>query len=115
METKTEYKKLVEQVIAWKKSQGMDARKSAIGKELGYNVSYFSTLVGGSGEVTEDHIKMLKLQYPFLDHQNNLQNVLTELTKSIKLLYHASNALKDAQLSLAKSCEALIKFIEPKK
>jgi hypothetical protein len=61
---KKEYLRLVGIVKQHRLQENLPARYEDIAKELGYNRSYFSTLMGKRGVVTEDHIKLLKLTFP---------------------------------------------------
>jgi hypothetical protein len=63
---KKEYLKLVEAVKKHRLQENLPARYEDIAKELGYNRSYFSTLMGKRGVVTEDHIRQLKLTFPVI-------------------------------------------------
>lgn len=72
MDTKEEYKKLLEIVKKQLKGSGMQSRNEDVAEILGYNRTYFSTLIGKEGNITKGHIKELKLHFPFLlENQTN--------------------------------------------
>lgn len=63
MDLKKEYKTLLATIKSKLKTEGSPSRNEDIAKVLGYNRAYFSTLLGDSGVITEDHIKNLKLHF----------------------------------------------------
>ena len=64
MNIKKAYKELVETTKKHLLEQGLPARNEDIAKVLGYTRSYFSTLLGKKGNVTEEHIRAFKLHFP---------------------------------------------------
>lgn len=66
MNFKEEYKKLVEIVKKTRKANEEAFRNQDIADILGYSRTYFSGLLGKSVPVTSDHIKNLRLNFPFL-------------------------------------------------
>jgi hypothetical protein len=74
MNHKKEYLKLVEAVKRHRLQENLPARYEDIAKELGYNRSYFSTLMGKRGVVTEDHIRQLKLTFPVIADNKRRDN-----------------------------------------
>lgn len=74
MTRKKEYTKLVATVKKHRLQEGLPARYEDIAKELGYNRSYFSTLIGKRGVVTEDHIRQLKLTFPVIGEKKTRDN-----------------------------------------
>lgn len=71
---KKEYIRLVGIVKKHRKQEGQPDRYEDIAETLGYNRSYFSTLMGDRGVVTEDHIRLLKLTFPFLAEKKQRDN-----------------------------------------
>jgi hypothetical protein len=81
---KKEYKKLVAAVKAERRKQGLPDRYEDIAKILGYDRSYFSTLMGKQGVVNEKHIKLLKLNFPFLAEKPKVNgHSLEDLIKAL--------------------------------
>jgi hypothetical protein len=95
MTLKEEYKKLVDRLKENAKKQDKKLSNEEIATSLGYERSYFSTLLGSRGNVTEDHLKTLKLHFPEL-----LGNT-TKTTKVIPL----NNAEEDWQSKYNKLLE----------
>lgn len=90
---KKEYIRLVGIVKKQRLQNGLPARFEDIAELLGYNRSYFSTLMGTRGVVTEDHIRLLKLTFPFLAEKKardnmeillSIENMLIEFLKKKK-------------------------------
>lgn len=88
--TKKEYIRLVSIVKKYRKEASLPVRNEDIAKELGYDRSYFQTLIGSRGIVTDDHIRVLKLTFPFLAEKKqrdnreillNIESMLKELLK----------------------------------
>jgi len=77
MDFKKEYKKLVGTVKSTRKGQKLSFRNEDIAGILGYSRTYFSGLLGKSAIVTQDHLKNLKLHFPFLS-ENHTSNLLNE-------------------------------------
>jgi hypothetical protein len=71
---KKEYIKLVNIVKKQRLQNGLSARYEDIAGMLGYNRSYFSTLMGERGVVNEDHIRLLKLTFPYLAEKKTRDN-----------------------------------------
>lgn len=63
MDFKKDYKALVKTIKKSLAEAGKPSRNEDIAAILGYNRSYFSTLLSGNGVVTADHIKALKLNF----------------------------------------------------
>lgn len=63
---KEEYRKIVEDIKNKAKDQGKTLKVEDIASILGYERSYFSTLTGERGKVTEDHIKHIHLHFRHL-------------------------------------------------
>jgi antitoxin component HigA of HigAB toxin-antitoxin module len=82
---KKEYLRLVAIVKQHRTQEGLPARYEDIAKELGYNRSYFSTLMGKRGVVTEDHIKQLKLTFPVVGEKRARDNrqILLSIEKKL--------------------------------
>jgi antitoxin component HigA of HigAB toxin-antitoxin module len=82
---KKEYLRLVAIVKQHRTQEGLPARYEDIAKELGYNRSYFSTLMGKRGVVTEDHIKQLKLTFPVAGEKRARDNrqILLSIEKKL--------------------------------
>jgi hypothetical protein len=85
---KKEYIKLVDIVKKQRLQNGLPARYEDIAEMLGYNRSYFSTLMGERGVVTDDHIRLLKLTFPFLAEKKTRDNreILLSIEKKLDLL-----------------------------
>jgi hypothetical protein len=66
MDFKKEFKSLIKTVKTELIRQKLPSRNEDIASTLGYNRTYLSGLLGKKGVVTEDHIKQVKLHYPFL-------------------------------------------------
>jgi hypothetical protein len=64
---KQRYRELVKELKAYGKKKGTTITNEFIGEALGYERSYFSTLLGDRGKVTEKHIKDLLLHFPTLN------------------------------------------------
>lgn len=88
--TKKEYIRLVSIVKKYRKEASLPVRNEDIAKELGYDRSYFQTLIGSRGVVNDDHIRVLKLTFPFLAEKKqrdnreillNIESMLKELLK----------------------------------
>jgi antitoxin component HigA of HigAB toxin-antitoxin module len=93
MNRKKEYTKLVAIVKKHRMQENLPARYEDIAKELGYNRSYFSTLIGKRGVVTDDHIKRLKLTFPVISEKKTRDN--REILLSIeKMLTQVLNERK---------------------
>lgn len=73
MNSKEEYKALLATIKSKLKTDGKPSRNEDIAKVLGYHRSYFSTLLGASGVITDEHLKYLKLNFRDL-----LENVTRE-------------------------------------
>jgi hypothetical protein len=71
---KKEYIKLVNTVKKQRLQNGLPARYEDIAQMLGYNRSYFSTLMGERGVVNDDHIRLLKLTFPYLAEKKTRDN-----------------------------------------
>jgi hypothetical protein len=71
---KKEYLKLVEAVKQHRLQENLPARYEDIANELGYNRSYFSSLMGKRGVVTSDHIRQLKLTFPVIGDKQRRDN-----------------------------------------
>jgi hypothetical protein len=78
MDYKKKYKDLVSQIkAAAKRENGKPLRNEDIAERLGYERSYFSTLLGERGEVTEKHVRVLQNEFrEELDVANN--NILED-------------------------------------
>jgi hypothetical protein len=63
---KTKYRELVTSLKEHAKSKGSRMTNEDIASFLGYDRSYFSSLVGERGKVTEQHIKDFMLHFPTL-------------------------------------------------
>jgi hypothetical protein len=61
MNLKKEYNSLVESIKKEMKLRGESARNEDIANMLGYNRSYFSSLLGTGAKVTQNHIDVLKM------------------------------------------------------
>lgn len=72
--TKKEYIRLVGLVKDHRKQANLSTRNEDIAKELGLNRSYFQTLIGKRGVVTPEHIRLLKLTFPFLGEKKQRDN-----------------------------------------
>lgn len=85
---KKEYIRLVSIVKKHREQASLPARYEDIAKELGYNRSYFQTLIGARGIVTEDHIRLLKLTFPFLAEKKQRDNreILLNIESMLKQL-----------------------------
>jgi hypothetical protein len=74
MNIKNEYLKLLEIVKRRLDSQGLPAKNEDVGKTLGYKSrTSYQNLLGPRGNITEEHIKQLKLHFPFVS-QNMTDN-----------------------------------------
>lgn len=67
LELKVFYRELVGKTKKALKKAGNPLRNEDIADILGYTRSYFSTLLGNRGKVTEKHIKDFKLHFPTLE------------------------------------------------
>jgi hypothetical protein len=65
--TKQQYRQLVADLKEMAKTKGSRMTNEDIASFLGYDRSYFSSLLGERGKVTEQHIKELKLHFPTLE------------------------------------------------
>jgi hypothetical protein len=85
---KKEYLRLVGIVKQHRLQENLPARYEDIAKELGYNRSYFSTLMGKRGVVTEDHIKLLKLTFPVVGEKRtrDSREILLSIERKLDLL-----------------------------
>lgn len=81
--TKKEYVRLVSIVKERRTREGLPARHEDIAKVLGYDRAYFSTLLGHRSNVTDGHIKILKLHFPFLE-EKTIQRTEREILLSIE-------------------------------
>lgn len=113
MDFKKEYKRLTEIVRNTRKSQGISYRNEDIAGVLGYSRTYFSGLLGKSAIVTEDHIKNIKLHFPFLSENKtaekfefNEEEIPVLKTPKGKETRHTNLAL-DTVYSLAESNRVL--------
>lgn len=88
--TKKEYIRLVTIVKERRTKEGLPARHEDIAKILGYDRAYFSTLLGKRSNVNEEHIKLLKLHFSFLEektiHRTDREILLSIEQKLITLL-----------------------------
>lgn len=81
MDFKTEYKRLIEIVREKREKNNISTRNEDFASMLGYNRSYFSTLLGEKGKVTAEHIKILVFHFDWLKKYmskqilNAIQNV----------------------------------------
>ena len=66
MNHKKEFKRLLNIIKTVRAEAQLPNRNEDIADILGYNRTYLSGLTGIAGKVTEDHIKLLKLHFPFL-------------------------------------------------
>lgn len=66
MNYKEEYKNLVQKIKKYRADRLLSARNEDIATTLGYNRSYFSSLLGSTGVVTEDHINALKQYFSYV-------------------------------------------------
>lgn len=88
--TKKEYIRLVALVKQHRMQANLPARDEDIATELGYNRSYFATLKGSRGTVTDEHVRLLKLTFPFLaqekvrDNREILLNIEAMLKKLLR-------------------------------
>jgi hypothetical protein len=89
---KKEYIKLVAIVKKQRLQNGLPARYEDVAEMLGYNRSYFSTLMGERGVVTDDHIRLLKLTFPFLAEKKTRDNreILLSIEKKLDQLLKIS-------------------------
>jgi hypothetical protein len=73
MDYKKKYKELISQIkVVAKRENGKPMRNEDIAIRLGYERSYFSTLLGERGEVTDKHIRVLQNEFrEELDVANN--------------------------------------------
>lgn len=78
MEFKEEYKSVLATIKSKLKSAGKPSRNEDIAQVLGYNRSYFSYLIGSSGNITEEHLKYLKLNFKELLENTTISNKLNE-------------------------------------
>lgn len=87
MELKEQYKDLVKRIKQVAKEAGGKLRNEDMAKRMGYNPNYFSTLTGGSGVVSQQHIDDIKLHFknelegiyvpvPEIDDQMNPERAL---------------------------------------
>jgi hypothetical protein len=83
MKPQTEYKKLVAIVKKERMKQDLPYRYEDIAGVMGYDRSYFSSLLGGRHPVTQHHIKLLKLHFPFLNQSEKKRDIY-ELMLSIE-------------------------------
>lgn len=61
---KKEYLRLIKEIKEiFRRPNGEKYRNEDIAKDLGYNRSYFSQLLGENGNITEDHLNHLKLYH----------------------------------------------------
>lgn len=60
MELKEQYRELVKKIKGSALSKGNRLRNEDMAKRMGYNANYFSTLTGGSGTITQQHIDDIK-------------------------------------------------------
>lgn len=67
--TKKEYIRLVAIVKQRRIKEGLPSRYEDIANILGYDRAYFSILRDQRSNVTEEHIKQLKLHFPFLEEK----------------------------------------------
>lgn len=66
MDLKLEYLRLLNIVKSKLKETNQPARNEDIANTLAYTRTSFQNLISEKGVVTEEHIKLLKLHYPFL-------------------------------------------------
>jgi hypothetical protein len=109
MKFKEEYRKLFNSVKEHRRAQGLPSKNEDIAKVLGYNRSYFSNLLGARGIVTEEHIKDMKLHFPFL-----LGNVTKEVPEEREPLETAIENLSESKLIDSKNIARLITLLEMK-
>jgi hypothetical protein len=81
--TKKEYIRLVSIVKNRRIKEGLPARHEDIANVLGYDRAYFSTLLGSRSNVNQDHIKLLKLHFPFLE-EKTIERTDREILLSIE-------------------------------
>lgn len=97
MNHKKEYKRLVEIVKSNRRRQDLPTRHEDIAKILGYDRSYFSSLMGKTGTVTTHHIKLLKLNFPFLQETkkngNDMESLLKTLISKVDTLININEKL----------------------
>src|SRR5688572_30066630 len=64
MDLKDQFRNIVEQIkTSIRRENGKPLRNEDIAARLGYERSYFSSLLGTRGEVTVDHIKLIQLEF----------------------------------------------------
>jgi hypothetical protein len=139
MNYKKEYKNLLETVKNSLSQAGKPHRNEDIAKDLGYNRSYFSQLLGEHGTVTAEHVRLLKLQYREMldkskadkgDHKTPptheitneiiLQAILKLTDSSQKIVQSNSEAVAttkvvvDTNQTLAQSNAKLVNMLEQK-
>lgn len=84
-----QYVELVKIIKKKRTLQELPARYEDIAKIMGYDRSYFSSLMGGRYPITQNHIKLLKLNFPFLDDakpERDLYEVLISIEKKLDIL-----------------------------
>ncbi len=84
MNLKEEYNQLIETIKRASKKEGVTLRNEDIAAVLGYNRSYFSTLMSYRGKVTPDHIKLLKLNYSSLLEKETSERIASTVTKALQ-------------------------------
>jgi len=103
MDSKKEYIKLVGTVKNLAKARGERLTNEEIANRLGYNRSYFSTLMGSAGKVEKSHIEDFKLRF-----QNELAGVIKPVEGDsvnreralIKVLMHRVAKLEAERLGI---------------
>jgi len=104
MELKEQYRELVKKIKGSALANGKKLRNEDMAKRMGYNPNYFSTLTGGSGTVTQQHVDDLKRYF-----QEELTGVIkpappgNELNREralIKMLYHRVAKLEADRLGI---------------
>lgn len=78
MNFKEEYKSLLEQIKLALKEQSLPSRNEDIAKALGYNRAYFSSLIGENGNITSNHLKILKLIFSDLLEKQTYGSMVSE-------------------------------------
>jgi hypothetical protein len=114
MNFKEEYKKLVDFIKYERHSLGLPNRNEDLARELGYTATYFSSLVGNSGKVTEQHIKDIRLTFRDLfDNQTNYDRSMMkeqEATYSVSASERITELQRDKQV-LSESIAANLKTV----
>jgi|GEM_PF-6862907 len=123
MDYKKEYKRLLEIVKERRSQSSLPARNQDIAEILGYNRSYFSTMLGENGTVGPEHLKILILHNPWLkkhtnfdlgevlDFPTSIEDSESSRSRNISNLTESNRILAEAVLTKERNHEKVLDIL----